>query len=445
MQVLKKTAIGFCLAATLLSYSSCQKDDNNKGNVSIAFEQQFGSTELMEYADVKQTDDGGFLLLGTIDADDVTSDKRDIYVVKTDSDGNQEWAKKYGTTNSQGYNYDEEGVKLVKISSTEYLVAGNQNFYKNNVIEKTKIVLYKIDANGNVIGNDIILRNGGTEAAFSEEINDIKADGTDFILTGKTSNVFPNKPGGTQTGDIADILVMKLDNQLQRTWAQEVSGFDKKDEGLEVMVKNGSYVVISTVQEGSHQLNTQLHIASYEKTRGAMLSTRRYGQSGEYATVRAATINPADEVITILGEVTTGTAAGDLLLLQVDNMLDNKTAVKATGSDFMLFGNVAGNMTAALLQAGDISYLSTTGGFVISYTDVQITTNDLGILKIDPSFNIEEDYPKVLEAKGVGAKAGAILPIVVENNGNTVVDSYVLSATLGTTRSQQLGIFKLKD
>lgn len=67
----------------------------------------------------------------------------------------------------------------------------------------------------------------------------------------------------------------------------------------------------------------------------------------------------------------------------------------------------------------------------------------MGLLNIDQNFNIVANYPKLITAKGNAAKAGTVLPIVVENNGNTVVEAHVMSAVFGTTSSQQLGIIKV--
>jgi len=91
---------------------------------------------------VKQTSDGGFILVGsTIDADLGT---KDYYVVKTDANGALLWSRAFGGED------DDEAFSVEQSSDGGYIIAGATNSYGAGDLDAYVV---KIDANGNGICN----------------------------------------------------------------------------------------------------------------------------------------------------------------------------------------------------------------------------------------------------------------------------------------------------
>jgi hypothetical protein len=85
-----------------------------EGNV--LFEKRYGGSEYEGGKSLVQTPDSGFLLLGWTRS--FGNGQRDWYLVKTDSLGNQEWQKTYGTS------ANEVGWGIVALHDGNYLIGG---------------------------------------------------------------------------------------------------------------------------------------------------------------------------------------------------------------------------------------------------------------------------------------------------------------------------------
>jgi hypothetical protein len=87
----------------------------------MQWETTFGSTEFDYGASVRQTDDEGFIICGATTAR--TGLSSDVYLIKTDSDGDVEWETIVG-----GPNHDN-GSSVIQARDGGYLVAGETESY----------------------------------------------------------------------------------------------------------------------------------------------------------------------------------------------------------------------------------------------------------------------------------------------------------------------------
>lgn len=103
---------------------------DDKGNEQWTVE--YGSDGVDEGMSIALTKDGGFIVVGTIWAGggDVTRyiGKKDIWVVKLDSNGGLEWEKTYGGTN------DDLGHKIIECMEGGYLFVGGTHSYDVDVV-----------------------------------------------------------------------------------------------------------------------------------------------------------------------------------------------------------------------------------------------------------------------------------------------------------------------
>ncbi len=116
------------------------------------------------------TKDGGFILVGTTES--FVDFQKDIFVVKINYKGKEEWMKHYGTQE------DEEGFGIVEVDDG-YLIAGYTKYTKNY---KSNVQLLKIDKNGNTM---FTKQYGGQRDDKAFAIAKL-SDG--FLITGYTSS-----------------------------------------------------------------------------------------------------------------------------------------------------------------------------------------------------------------------------------------------------------------
>ncbi|PWV55751.1 RHS repeat-associated core domain-containing protein [Chitinophaga sp. S165] len=80
------------------------------------------------FSKLKTTQEGGFVAIGAVWG--VGHDSSDIFIVKTDGDGNTEWSRKIGLNTSMG----ETGWDIIQTSDNGYAFAGRTN---NNYVDST--------------------------------------------------------------------------------------------------------------------------------------------------------------------------------------------------------------------------------------------------------------------------------------------------------------------
>lgn len=105
----------------------------------LIFEKNFGTAISEAGASIDKTTDKGFIIAGSIG--DWTSGEFDIYLVKTDSIGNQQWTSSIGSANKQ------EANSVRQTTDGGYIIAGYS--YVNSGVEE-EIYLIKTDSAGNL-------------------------------------------------------------------------------------------------------------------------------------------------------------------------------------------------------------------------------------------------------------------------------------------------------
>ncbi len=89
-----------------------------------------------------QTNDGGFIIISTIELDDPLNDE--ISLLKLNSEGDQEWRKTYGS------NDNDIGENIIQLEDGSFLLIGTIGF-EINPDSQSKMCLMKINPNGELI------------------------------------------------------------------------------------------------------------------------------------------------------------------------------------------------------------------------------------------------------------------------------------------------------
>jgi len=113
---------------------------------------------------VEQTSDGGFIVVGYTLRIGTSSD--DVYLIKTDATGNFQWEQIFGGTS---YGEDDRGYAVQQISGGGYIITGRTRSYG---AVGNDIWLVKTDANGNTLWTKTFGGSASDLAFFVQQTND---------------------------------------------------------------------------------------------------------------------------------------------------------------------------------------------------------------------------------------------------------------------------------
>jgi len=120
---------------------------------------------------VKQANDGGYIIVGSL------ASSASVYLVKTDANGNEQWSKTFGVSGSER----NEAYSLEKTSDGGYVIAGSTK----QVGEAADVYLIKTDADGNEVWSKIF---GSSSDTTGEEGYSVRqATDGGYIIAGKSS------------------------------------------------------------------------------------------------------------------------------------------------------------------------------------------------------------------------------------------------------------------
>ena len=177
-----------------------------------------GGSEDRGYS-VQQTSDGGYMILGYTAS--YGSGGQDVYLVKTDSDGNQLWQKTLGGTSS------DMGYSLQRATDGGYIIAGTTTSYGAGYSD---VYLVKTDSDGEMRWQKTF---GGSdyERGYSAQQT---SDGG-YIIAGTT---YSYGSGGY------DVYLVKTNSDGDQLWQKTFGGGYVNDYGYSVQqTSDGGYII----------------------------------------------------------------------------------------------------------------------------------------------------------------------------------------------------------
>lgn len=477
-------------------FTSCKKDKIAPANQHTAFVKYYGHVLDQEGHDVKvlTTEEGAteYLILGSSKSFGSLAlgrAFRDMYLIKTDSLGNEIWSRKFGNDTGEQTaelrtdedddeeyeeEYDEVGKRLLVLKDgSGYLLAGTRTRYVTNennqwVSVDKKIILYQVDTDGEKVKSHVHDYIGWSEneeneekPCCSEELYDIVeldpeveaslgSTAGKFVIAGSTTRVDRTKPDFEEEGgnDKKDIFAVKLDENFETLWSRAY-GFVREDNGVSILVLSNSYAVAGTVKipQGSSSFVNAYTLVEYNKSSGNVINTQEY-ESGGIA--QSACWDDLNQVITIFGTVD----GENLKIVQASENFDEigkhdvslnpngnhgyKTSGPKTASDIVLLPGKEGYLLSATTKADiDIRDVKDAEGNPEKITGAET----IHMIKLDSKFNTQQER---IMGYGKSSAAGRIALIEKLEAGATTATAlgYVLTGTFDIGTNAMVGLVR---
>ena len=169
-----------------------------------------GGSDGENFSSVKQTDDGGYIISGTISTGGIGSD---MYLVKTNASGQVSWEKQYGESGEE----NADGASSVVIHSDGgFVLTGSTTSFGAGAKD---VYVIKTDANG-------VKDQSWGDKTFGEAHHDggseiISTSDGGYLIVGSIENHYKPLPKNEW---YSDVYIIKLDQNGNKEWDQVYGG-----------------------------------------------------------------------------------------------------------------------------------------------------------------------------------------------------------------------------
>jgi hypothetical protein len=171
---------------------------------------------------IQKTNDNGYIIAGSTWS--FGSEWYDVWLIKTDANGNEMWNKTFGGTEP------DRGFAVLQTADEGYMIAGYTESYGAG---EEDVWLIKTDINGNEMWNKTF---GGSDEDGAYSVQQTSDGG--YILTGRTRSYAP--------GYAPDLWLIKTDSNGNKQWDKTWGSGDgsKYDAGFSVrQINDGRYII----------------------------------------------------------------------------------------------------------------------------------------------------------------------------------------------------------
>ena len=266
----------------------------------LEWNKTFGTQGYEEANHLTSTDDGSYIIVGTITPYGL--DYRDVWIIKTDSTGSILWNKTFG---GKG---DDKPWRIIETSDKGYAVVGRTDSYGKG---STDCWLFKTDSSGNIQWNTTF---GGIQVESARGILETSDNG--FLITGWSSSFGAGK---------LDYWLVKTDENGNHEWNKTYGGTENERAITTIPTNDGNYITVgNTASFGRGE--TDIYLVKTDNF-GNIIWNNTYG--GASAETPFDIIETVDGGYGITGHsYSFGVGENDIWLIKVDqsgNMIFNQT------------------------------------------------------------------------------------------------------------------------
>lgn len=212
---------GYVIAGNTSSFGAGSTDAyliRTNANGDTLWTKTYGGTDADMASCVKQTADGGFIMTGSTTS--FGAGFQDVYLIKTDGNGNLLWSKAYGGALS------DEGFSVQQTDDGGYIIAGYTTSFGAGSND-----FYLIRTNA--LGDSLWTRTYG--GIYPEWCNSVEQTGdAGYIISGYTSSF------GSGSNDI---YLVKTDSAGNLQWSKTYGGTSADEAGFIRQTSDGGYII----------------------------------------------------------------------------------------------------------------------------------------------------------------------------------------------------------
>ena len=181
----------------------------------------FGGSDSDRGTDVQQTTNGGFIITGSTGQ----IFEQELWLLKTNSQGGEEWSKTFGGV-------WDIGQSVQQTTDGGFIITGRNVPIFDGKTKKIDLWLIKTNSNGEEVWSKTF---GGGREEWDEGVSVKQTKDGGFVITGRTSS-FGN---GSE-----DLWLIKTNSDGEEEWSKTFGGSDR-DEGWDVQqTMDGGFVII---------------------------------------------------------------------------------------------------------------------------------------------------------------------------------------------------------
>ena len=388
---------------------SCRKEkiQPDQANTFIKY---YGGNATNTAGSVDQTSDGGYILIGTSNAN---GNDKDIVVTKTDKYGNTLWTKIIGGPG------DDIGNFIHVTADGGYIIAASRA--EPNSTTFTDADLIKMSSDGTIQFDSTYGYSGKNETA----VRVISTIDGGYISIGITDSIKK-----TLLNPISQIFLVKTITTGQRSWTTKFgNGNESANKGTSVLQVNDSTYLTSASTISNSDVEDILITQGRYQTNGKNYQSNSNWYKTSFPgntslnTELSSVINATDIIINPIGNYyVLGNTKTDVYLLNI------------TSQTFTSFGTSAIDSATAFTQTSD-------GGFIITGTTYNTTNQSLDILviKTDVSGNVSW----IKNYGGTGNDYGSY--VKQTSDGGYIVSGTVQFGGNETGSNPVMALFKLNS
>jgi len=405
MSTIKNSSVIILLGIAFL-FGGCESDTISPEQAD-SFIKFFGSSYEDIGYDVKQTPDDGYILTGSTTIVEVENDKEvakhtDLFLMKTDKYGNSKWVKKYGE------NFDDQGKSIVLASDGGFVIAGTVRDTTIMGEIESDILLVKTDANGNhqwarkFGGNTneeghclVQSANGGFVVVGYTDAERAAGGGFDqnpagmkdvyIVQTNAQGELLRSSSFGFSGHDVANSVREKADggfiivgsiqegsnsniwvittNSILSVTGQTSFGGPGNDVGESVQIVEGGYIITGTYTNAGIQ---KTYLRKLPTNIFAPPEFEHFFGGNQASTGKSLAITPDNEIV-LVGSIT---VTGSEYIYFV------KTDANGANPEFQMYGGTGS-------QKGEFIWPTSDGGFIITGSNGFDGNTMITLMKVD--------------------------------------------------------------